>query len=42
MTGQNPLGLSEATTALSELADLADLEDSLRQDYPGARLDDID
>ncbi len=42
MTGQNPLGLSEATTALSELADLADLEDALRQDYPGARLDDID
>ena len=42
MTGENPLGLSEATTALSELADLADLEDALRQDYPGARLDDID
>jgi uncharacterized protein with von Willebrand factor type A (vWA) domain len=42
MTGQSPLGLSEATTALSELADLADLEDALRQDYPGARLDDID
>jgi len=42
MTGQDPLGLSEATTALSELADLADLEDALRQDYPGARLDDID
>ena len=42
MTGQDPLGLSEATTALSELADLADLEDALGQDYPGARLDDID
>ncbi|HUA28453.1 MAG TPA: hypothetical protein VMC03_06180 [Streptosporangiaceae bacterium] len=42
MTGDAPLGLSEATTALSELADLAELEDSLRQDYPGARLDDID
>ncbi len=42
MTGQDPLGLSEATTALAELADLADLEDALRQDYPGARLDDID
>ena len=42
MTGQDPLGLSEATTALSDLADLADLEDALRQDYPGARLDDID
>ncbi len=42
MSGQDPLGLSEATTALAELADLADLEDALRQDYPGARLDDID
>ncbi|MGH3302582.1 MAG: hypothetical protein ACRDOK_13030 [Streptosporangiaceae bacterium] len=42
MTGSEPLGLSDATTALGELADLADLEDALRQDYPGARLDDID
>jgi uncharacterized protein with von Willebrand factor type A (vWA) domain len=42
MTGQDPLSLSEATTALSELADLAELEDALRQDYPGARLDDVD
>jgi len=42
MTGQNPLGLSDATTALAELADLAELEDTLLQDYPGARLDDID
>jgi uncharacterized protein with von Willebrand factor type A (vWA) domain len=42
MTGQDPLGLSEATTALAELADLADLGEALRQDYPGARLDDID
>jgi uncharacterized protein with von Willebrand factor type A (vWA) domain len=42
MTGSQPLGLSDATTALAELADLADLEDALRQDYPGARLDDID
>jgi uncharacterized protein with von Willebrand factor type A (vWA) domain len=42
MTGDTPLGLSEATTALSELADLTELEDALRQDYPGARLDDID
>jgi uncharacterized protein with von Willebrand factor type A (vWA) domain len=42
MSGQRPLGLSEATTALAELADLSDIEDSLRQDYPGARLDDID
>ena len=42
MTGDEPLSLGDATTALAELADLADLEDALRQDYPGARLDDID
>jgi uncharacterized protein with von Willebrand factor type A (vWA) domain len=42
MTGNDPLGLSDATAALAELADLADLEDALRQDYPGARLDDVD
>jgi uncharacterized protein with von Willebrand factor type A (vWA) domain len=42
MTGETPLGLSEATTALAELADLAELEDVLRQDYPGASLDDVD
>jgi len=42
MTGRDPLGLGDATTALAELADLSELEDSLRQDYPGARLDDID
>jgi uncharacterized protein with von Willebrand factor type A (vWA) domain len=42
MTGRDPLGLGDATTALAELADLAELEDSLSQDYPGARLDDID
>jgi uncharacterized protein with von Willebrand factor type A (vWA) domain len=42
MSGSDPLGLSDATAALAELADLADLEDALRQDYPGARLDDVD
>jgi uncharacterized protein with von Willebrand factor type A (vWA) domain len=42
MTGENPLGLGDATTALADLADLAELETALRQDYPGARLDDID
>jgi len=42
MSGQEPLGLGDATTALAELADLAELEDALRQNYPGARLDDID
>ncbi|MGI9005722.1 MAG: hypothetical protein ACR2FU_05935 [Streptosporangiaceae bacterium] len=42
MSGRDPLGLGDATSALAELADLAELEDSMRQDYPGARLDDID
>jgi uncharacterized protein with von Willebrand factor type A (vWA) domain len=42
MSGQEPLGLGDATTAVAELADLAQLEQALRQDYPGARLDDID
>ncbi|HXA60440.1 MAG TPA: hypothetical protein VNW94_14880 [Streptosporangiaceae bacterium] len=42
MTGEDPLGMGDATTALAELADLAELEAALRQDYPGARLDDID
>jgi uncharacterized protein with von Willebrand factor type A (vWA) domain len=42
MTGQEPMGLSDATSALAELADLAELEAALRQDYPGARMDDID
>jgi uncharacterized protein with von Willebrand factor type A (vWA) domain len=42
MTGDQSLGLGDATTALADLADLADLESALRQDYPGARLDDVD
>jgi uncharacterized protein with von Willebrand factor type A (vWA) domain len=42
MTGDNPLDLGDATTALADLADLAELETALRQDYPGARLDDVD
>src|ERR1035441_7857492 len=42
MSGSEPLGLSDATTALAELADLAELEAALGQDYPGASLDDID
>lgn len=40
--GEEPLGMGDAVTALEELADLARLENALRQDYPGARLDDID
>jgi uncharacterized protein with von Willebrand factor type A (vWA) domain len=42
LAGEQPLGLGDATTALAELADLAELEAALGQDYPGARLDDID
>jgi uncharacterized protein with von Willebrand factor type A (vWA) domain len=42
MTGDTPLGLSDATTALADLAELSELEAALGQDYPGARLDDID
>ncbi|GAA2421750.1 VWA domain-containing protein [Actinomadura vinacea] len=42
MSGEQPLGMADATTALAELADLAELEAALAQDYPGARLDDID
>jgi uncharacterized protein with von Willebrand factor type A (vWA) domain len=42
MSGEEPLGLSDATTALAELADLAEMENAFEQDYPGASLDDID
>src|SRR6266700_3547618 len=42
MSGEEPLGLGDATTALAELADLAELENALGQDYPGASLDDVD
>ncbi len=42
MSGEEPLGLGDATTAVAELADLAELETALGQDYPGASLDDID
>ena len=42
MSGEEPLGLGDATTALAELADLGELEATLGQDYPGASLDDVD
>jgi uncharacterized protein with von Willebrand factor type A (vWA) domain len=42
MTGDDPLGLSDATTALADLAELSELEATLGQEYPGARLDDVD
>lgn len=40
--GDETLGMGDAVTALEELADLTQLEAALRQDYPGARLDDVD
>ncbi|MDQ6851350.1 MAG: VWA domain-containing protein [Actinomycetota bacterium] len=42
MDGEDPMGLSDATGALAELADLDQMDDLLGQDYPGASLDDID
>jgi uncharacterized protein with von Willebrand factor type A (vWA) domain len=42
MNGDEGMSMGDATTALEELADLSELEGSLRQDYPGARLDDVD
>ncbi|MET8157278.1 hypothetical protein ABZT47_12955 [Sphaerisporangium sp. NPDC005289] len=42
MDGDQPLGMGDAVSALEELADLDRLEQSLAQDYPGARLDDVD
>ncbi|GAA4597621.1 VWA domain-containing protein [Planotetraspora phitsanulokensis] len=42
VSGEEPMGMGDAVTALQDLADLSDLETALRQDYPGARLDDID
>ncbi|WP_283135463.1 vWA domain-containing protein [Rhizohabitans arisaemae] len=42
VSGDQALGIADATTVLEELADLAELENALLQDYPGARLDDVD
>lgn len=42
LSGEEPLEMGDAVSALEELADLTQLEAALRQDYPGARLDDID
>jgi uncharacterized protein with von Willebrand factor type A (vWA) domain len=42
MSGEEPLGLGDATSAVADLADLAGLENALSQDYAGASLDDID
>jgi uncharacterized protein with von Willebrand factor type A (vWA) domain len=40
--GDAPMGYSDATQALAELADLDRIEALARQDYPGASLADID
>src|SRR5215472_1843714 len=42
MSGETPLGLGDATSAVADLADLAELENALTQDYAGASIDDID
>jgi uncharacterized protein with von Willebrand factor type A (vWA) domain len=42
MNGQEPMGFSDATSTLAELADLDELSQTLSQDYPGASLDDVD
>jgi uncharacterized protein with von Willebrand factor type A (vWA) domain len=42
MTGNDPLGLGDATDALQELAELDELAGALNQDYPGASLEDVD
>jgi uncharacterized protein with von Willebrand factor type A (vWA) domain len=42
MSGDRPLGLGDATSALEEIADLDELEAALAQDYAGASLEDVD
>ncbi len=42
MTGDEPLGAGDATSALQEIAELEELESALGQNYPGASLEDID
>src|SRR6185437_12311822 len=42
MSGGEPLGLGDATSAVADMADLADLESALGQDYAGASLEDVD
>src|ERR1700758_1659853 len=42
MPGGQPLGLGDATSAVADMADLADLESALGQEYAGASLEDVD
>ena len=41
-SGDNPMGMGEATRALEELGRLDALAEQLSQGYPGARMEDID
>jgi uncharacterized protein with von Willebrand factor type A (vWA) domain len=41
-SGDDPLGLGDATGVMQDLADLDQLADQLAQAYDGARMDDID
>ena len=41
-SGEEPVGLGEATGLMQDLSDLDSLTDQLSQAYPGARMDDID
>ena len=40
--GDRPLGMGDATSVLAELADLAELDATLDQEYAGASLEDVD
>jgi uncharacterized protein with von Willebrand factor type A (vWA) domain len=42
MSGGEPLGLGDATSAVADMADLAELENALGQDYAGASMEDVD
>jgi uncharacterized protein with von Willebrand factor type A (vWA) domain len=42
MSGEQPMGYSDGTEALADLADLDELAELAQQDYPGASLADID
>jgi uncharacterized protein with von Willebrand factor type A (vWA) domain len=42
MSGGEPLGLGDATSAVADMADLAELENALGQEYAGASMEDID
>jgi uncharacterized protein with von Willebrand factor type A (vWA) domain len=41
-SGDEPVGLGEATGIMQDLSDLDSLSEQLSQTYPGARMDDID